>query len=171
MFFKCFPFRQFMNTCHQLHLNVQSSSNITQISTKPFRYSRVSKFIVYLISTQSLSPGGCRRTTDDVASIFFHISLSSASWLLPFYLPFYLPQGIFKLHSCPFLDVIVLYVRLSSSRSCSFHCPLENARGSWDVAIHLSFRFFSMVRKSSCTPIEVVLRCWHYLHGHPMPHT
>ena len=63
------------------------------------------------------------------------------------------PQGISKLHSCPFLDVIFPSL-LSSSLYCSFHCPLQNclrhATGSWDVAI-LSFRFFTMVRRSSCT--------------------
>ena len=46
---------------------------------------------------------------------------------------------------------------LSSSPSCSFHCPLQNclrhARGSWDVAIPSEFPFFTMVRRSSCTPI------------------
>ena len=49
------------------------------------------------------------------------------------------PQEISKPHSRPFLDVIFPSLLLSSSPSCSFHCPLQNclrqARGSWDVAI------------------------------------
>ena len=49
----------------------------------------------------------------------------------------------------------LLFLPLSSSPSCSFHCPLQNclrhARGSWDVAIP-SYCFFTMVRKSSCIP-------------------
>ena len=67
------------------------------------------------------------------------------------------PQGISKPHSCPFLDVIFLSLLLSSSPSCSFHCPLQNclrhARGSWDVAIPSEFPFFTMVRRSSCTSV------------------
>ena len=49
-------------------------------------------------------------------------------------LPFRCPQGISKPHSCSFLDVIFPSLLLSSSPSCSFHCPLQNclrhARGS-----------------------------------------
>ena len=57
----------------------------------------------------------------------------------PFFPVFRCPQGISKPHSCPFLDVIFPSLLLSSSPSCSFHCPLQNclrhARGSWDVVI------------------------------------
>ena len=75
------------------------------------------------------------------------------------------PHGISKLHSCPFLDVIFSSLLLSSSPSCSFHCPLQNCLtvlcrivfnmpedfGMWPY--HLSFRFFTMVRRSSYTPV------------------
>ena len=103
-------------------------------------------FSSHLISSQSLNLGGRRGTTDDVATISFHPSLSSAG-----------PQGIFKPDSRPFLDVIFPSLLLSSSPSCSFHCPLQNclrhARGSWDVAIPSEFPFFTMLRRSACTPV------------------
>ena len=44
------------------------------------------------------------------------------------------PKGISKPHYRPFLDVISPSLLLSSSPSCSFHCPLQNclrhSRGS-----------------------------------------
>ena len=47
---------------------------------------------------------------------------------------FHCPQEISKPHSRPFLDVIFPSLLLSSSPSCSFHCPLQKclryARGS-----------------------------------------
>ena len=64
----------------------------------------------HLISSQSLNLGGRRGTTDDVATIPFHPSLSSAALR----------------ESHPFLDVIFPFLLLSSSPSCSFHCPLQN---------------------------------------------
>ena len=52
----------------------------------------------------------------------------------PFFPVFRCPQGISKPNSIPFLDVIFPSLLLSSSPSCSFHCPLQNcfrlARGS-----------------------------------------
>ena len=83
--------------------------------------------LCYLISSQSLNLGW--RCNNTVPS-------------LPV---FRCPQGISKPHSRPFLDVIFLPLLLSSSPSCSFHCPLQNclrhARASWDVALPSEFPF------------------------------
>ena len=67
------------------------------------------------------------------------------------------PQGISKPHSRPFLDVIFPSLLLSSSPSCSFTVPcrivfaMPEDLEMWPY--HLSFRFFTMARRSSCTPI------------------
>ena len=74
------------------------------------------------------------------------------------------PQGISKLHSRPFLDVIFQSLLLSSSPSCSFHWPLQNClrhtRGSWDVAIPSEFPFlyhgYEIIMHSSCILDSVV---------------
>ena len=88
----------------------------------------------HLIPSPSRNLGGHRGTTDDVATIPFHPSLSSAA-LREFPNP----------RSRPFLDVIFPSLLLSSSPSCSFHCPLQNclrhAKRSWDVAIPSEFPF------------------------------
>ena len=68
------------------------------------------------------------------------------------------PQGISKPHSNPFLDVIFPSLLLSSSPSCSFHCPLQNClrhvRGSWDLAIPSEFPPFyhgkEIIMHSNC---------------------
>ena len=77
----------------------------------------------HLISVPYL--GGRRGTIDDVATIPFQF---------PPFPVFRCTQGISKPHSHPFLDVIFPSLLLSSSPSCSFHCPLQNclrhARGS-----------------------------------------
>ena len=60
---------------------------------------------VSVILSQYLNLGGRWGTTDDVV--------------------FRCPQGISKLHSCPFLDVIFPSLLLFSAPSCSLHCPLQ----------------------------------------------
>ena len=79
----------------------------------------------------------------------FHLSMSAC------------PQGICKRHACSFFDVIFPSLLLSSSHSCSFHCTLQNclrhARGSGHT---ICFRFFTMVRRSSCTPITFWIMVW-----------
>ena len=101
---------------------------------------------------------------------FLLLSLSLSSLLLPsspsysfhcpchlfFCLPLLLvPFTVHIISSSAFLSFLFLSLSLSSlllpsSSSCSFHCPLQNclrhARGS-------CFRFFIMVRRSSCTPV------------------
>ena len=95
------------------------------------------------ISTQSLNLDGCRGTTDDVAAIPFHLSLSSAalrvspnpmsvqSLMLSSHLFFCLPLLL-----APFpAELSLLRLRVSM----------------WPY--HLSFPFFTMDKRSSCTPI------------------
>ena len=76
-----------------------------------------------------------------ISSHLSHLTLEvvgSPQMTLQQYLPpfpvFRCPQGISQSHSRPFLDVIFPSLLLSSSPSCSFHCPLQNclrhARGS-----------------------------------------
>ena len=90
-------------------LQLQGNKSISRDITKDVRYDcyeincETIEFMVYridqrkFISSQSLNLGGRRY-----------------------------PQGISKPHSRPFLDVILPYLLLSSSPSCSFHCPLQN---------------------------------------------
>ena len=72
-------------------------------------------------------------TTDDVATIPFHLTLSAAALgVSPNFIPVHSLMVSSHLFSC-------------SSISCFFHCPLQNclchARGSWDVAIPSEFQF------------------------------
>ena len=98
-----------------------------------------------LISSQSFNLGGLRGTTDDVAAIPFHPSLSSAalrespnpilihSLMLSSHLFFCLPLLL-----APFTVL------------CRILFAMPEELEVWPY--HLSFRFFTMVR-SACTPI------------------
>ena len=75
------------------------------------------------------------RTTDGVATIHFHLSLSSDA-----------VKKISKPHSCPFFDVVFPSLLLSSSPSCSFHCLLQNWRIlRFGHITSLIFCFFTIV--------------------------
>ena len=99
----------------------------------------------HLIS-QSLNLDGHRGTTDNVATIPFHLSVSSAALRES--------SKSISVHSLTFFPSLLL----SSSPSCSFHCPLQNclrhARGSWDVAIPSEFPFLhdglEIIMHSNC---------------------
>ena len=100
----------------------------------------------YLISTQSLNLGGHQGTADDVATIPFYPSLSSAarrespnpipvhSLMLSSYLFFYLPLLL-----APF------------TVPCRIVFAMPEHLEMWPY--HLSFRFFTMIRRSSCIPV------------------
>ena len=101
----------------------------------------------HLISSQSLNFGGCRGTTDDIATIY----LSTLPCLS-------LPSGNLQ---TSFPSIPWCYLPISSSVFLSFFLlSLSPAELSlpfprilrWGHTI-LSFRFFTMVRRSSCTPI------------------
>ena len=102
--------------------------------------------LCYLISSQSLNLGGHRGTADDVATILFYPSLSSAarrespnpipvhSLMLSSYLFFYLPLLL-----APF------------TVPCRIVFAMPEHLERWPY--HLSFRFFTMIRRSSCIPV------------------
>ena len=95
------------------------------------------------ISSQSITLGGCRGTTDDVATIPFHPSMSSAVlWESPNSIP---------VHSV----MLSPYLFFCRTRLLAPHCRIVFAMPEdlqmWPY--HLSFRFFTMVRRSSCTPV------------------
>ena len=74
----------------------------------------------------------------------------------PPFLVFRCHQGIASLLSCPFLDVIFPLLFLSSLLFAPFtaSCRIVFAmpKDLWMWPYHLSFRLFTMVRRSSCTP-------------------
>ena len=101
------------------------------------------------ISSQSLNLGGRRGTTDDVATIPFHPSLSSGVLRES--------PNLIPVHSLMSM-MIFPSLLLPPSPYWSFHCLLQNclrhARGSWVVAIPSEFPFLyhgkEIVMHSSC---------------------
>ena len=99
----------------------------------------------HLISSQShnLGHGG---TTDDVAAILFHPSLSPAALReSPNPIPIHSLKLSFRLFFCPPLLLAPFTV------PCRIVFTMLEDLEMWPY--HLSFRFFTMVRRSSCTPI------------------
>ena len=99
----------------------------------------------HLISSQSLSLGGRRGTTDDVATIPFHPSLSSAALRES---PNPIPVHSLMLSSHLFFCLPLLHAPFTVPCRIVFAMPEDF--GMWPY--HLSFRFFTMVKRSSCTP-------------------
>ena len=97
-----------------------------------------------LISSQSLNLGGRRGTTDDVAIIFFHPSLSSAA-LRESQSP--IPVHSFMLSSHLFFCLPLLLAPFTAPSRIVFAMPEDLEM--WPYP--LSFHFLTMVR-SSCTP-------------------
>ena len=104
------------------------------------------KLLFHLISSQSINLGGRRATTDDVATIPFHPSLFSAALRES---PNSIPVHSFMSSSQLFFCRPLLLAPFTVPRQ---NC-LRHARGSWDVAISSEFPFFTMVRRSSWTPV------------------
>ena len=98
------------------------------------------------ISSQSLNLGGRRGTTDDVATIPFHPSLSSAALRES---PNPIPVHSLMLSSHLFFCLPLLLAPFTVPCRIVFAMPEDLEM--WPY--HLSFRFFTMVRRSSCTPI------------------
>ena len=93
-----------------------------------------------LISSQSLNLGGRRGTTDDVATIPFHSSAAlSLQTPFPFILWCYLFFFCLPLLLAPF------------TVPCRIVFAMPEDLEMWPY--HLSFRFFTTVRGSSCTPV------------------
>ena len=100
----------------------------------------------HLISSQSLNLGGRRGTTDDVATIPFHPSLSSAALRES---PNPIPVHSLMLSSHLFFCLPLLLAPFTVPCRIVFAMPEDLEM--WPY--HLSFRFFTMVKRSSCTPI------------------
>ena len=100
----------------------------------------------HLISSQSLKLGGRRGTTADVATIPFHPSRSSAA---PRESPNSIPVHSLILSSHLFFCRPLLLAPFTVLCRIVFAMPEDLEM--WPH--HLSFRFFTMVRRSSCTPI------------------
>ena len=100
----------------------------------------------HLISSQSLNLGGRRGTTDDAATIPFHPSLTSAALRES---PNPIPVHSLMLSSHLFFCLPLLLAPFTIP--CRIVFAMPEALGMWPY--HLSFRFFTMVRRSSCTPV------------------
>ena len=96
-------------------------------------------------SSQSLNLGGRRATTDDVATILFHPSLSSVALRES---PNPIPVHSLMLSSHLFCLPLFL---APFSVSCRTVFAMPEDLEMWPY--HLSFRFFTMVRRSSRTPV------------------
>ena len=118
-------------------------TNATEVSvfSKADNIERIS-----LISSQSLNLGGRRGTTDDVATIPFYPSLSSAA-LMEFPNP--IPVHSLMLSSHLFFCFPLLLAPFTVPCRIVFAMPEDLEM--WPY--HLSFRFFTLVRRSSCTPV------------------
>ena len=92
--------------------------------------------------------GGRRGTIDDVAKISFPLSLSSSDLRLsPNSIPVYSLMLSSHLFFCltPFLAPFTVPCRIAFAMAEDLEM--------WQY--HLSFRFFTMVRRSSCTPVSI----------------
>ena len=96
--------------------------------------------------SQSLNLGGRRGTTDDAATIPFHPSLSSAALRES---PNPIPVHSLMLSSHLFFCLPLLLAPFTVPCRIVFAMPEDLEM--WPY--HLSIRFFTMVRRSSCTPI------------------
>ena len=100
----------------------------------------------YLILSQSLNLGGCRGTTDDIATIPFHHSLCSAALRES---PNPIPVQSLMLFSHLFFCLPLLLPPFTVPCRIVFAMPEDLEMRPY----HLSFCFFTTVRRSSCTPV------------------
>ena len=100
----------------------------------------------HLISSQSLNLGGHWGTTHDVATIPFYPSLSSAALRES---PNSIPVHSLMLSSHHFFCLPLLLAPFTVPCRIVFAMPED--LGMWPY--HLSFCFFTMVSRSSCTPV------------------
>ena len=99
-----------------------------------------------LISSHSLNLGGRRGSTDDVAKIPFHPSLSSAALRES---PNPIPIHSLMLSSHLFCCLSLLLAPFTVPCRIVFAMPEDLEMWPYQM----SFRFFTMVRRLSCTPI------------------
>ena len=96
--------------------------------------------------SQALNLGGRQGTTDDVATISFHPSLSSAALRES---PNPVPVHSLMLSSHLFFCLPLLLAPFTVPCRIVFAMPEDFEM--WPY--YMSFRFFTMIRRSSCTPI------------------
>ena len=99
-----------------------------------------------LISSQSLNIGGRRGITDDVATMHFNPYLSFAALRES---PSSIPIHSLMLSSHLFFCLPLLLAPFTVP--CKIVFAMHEDLEMWPY--HLSFRFFTKVRRSSCTPI------------------
>ena len=87
--------------------------------------------------------GGRRGTTDDVATIPFHPSLSSA--------PFRESPNPIPVHSLMLSSHLFFCLLAPFADPCKIVFAMPEDIEMWPY--YLSFRFFTIVRRSSCTPV------------------
>ena len=102
--------------------------------------------VVLISSSQSLNLGGRRGTTDDVATIPFQPSLSFAALRES---PNPIPVYSLMLSSHLFFCLTLLLAPFTIHCRIVFAMPEDLEM--WPY--HLSFLFFTIVRRSSCTPV------------------
>ena len=100
--------------------------------------------IHFISSYQSPNLGGRRGTTNDVVAINFHPSLSSAALRES--------SNSIPIHSLMLSSHLFFCLPLFLS-PFTVPCRIVFAMPGVMWPYHLSFRFFTMVRRSSCTPI------------------
>ena len=117
----------------------------------------------HLISSQSINLGGRRGTTDDVATMAFHPSLSSLSSAALRESPNPIPVHSLMLSSHLFFCLPRFLAPFTVLCRIVFAMPEDLEM--WPY--HLSFCFFTMVRRSSCTPIAswILLRTSSFVTG------
>ena len=101
---------------------------------------------MFISFSQSLNLGGRRGTTDDVATILFHPSLSSAALRES---PNPIP--VHSLMLCSHLFFCLPLLLAPFTVPCRIVFAMPEDLEMWPY--HLNFRFFTMVRRSSCTPV------------------
>ena len=106
-------------------------------------YSICKNVTTKLIPSQSLSLDGRRSTADEVAAKPFHLSLFPAAvWESPNSIPIHFLMLSSRLFFClPLLAPFTVPFKIAMSEDLEM----------WPC--YLSFRFFTMVRRSSCTPV------------------
>ena len=135
-----------------LHCRTRAKVSSSELSSSELTFSLATDRLEF-ISSQSLNRGGSRDTTDDVATIHSHPSLSSAalrespnpisghSLMLSSYLFFFFP---------------LLLAHFTVPCRTVFAMPEDLEM--WPY--HLNFRFFIMDRRSSYSPIAFWILLW-----------
>ena len=133
---KSHTFKGYFERTAETQWNVVSTLTANTVS---LNFKSINSFVnAHLISSQPLKLGGRRGTIDDIETIPFH----------PSCLP--LPPG--NLHSLMLSSHIFCLSLLLAHFTvpCRIVFAIPEDLEMWPY--HLSFRFFTMVRRSSCTP-------------------